>query len=296
MQAVRSRKPEWLRARIGSGPGFRRMEALIRRHRLHTVCEEALCPNRGRCWEHGRATVMILGKRCTRSCGFCSVSSSRPVAPDPAEPQRVAEAVRGMGLREVVLTSVTRDDLADGGLGVWAETIRRVCEAVPGIAVEALIPDFGGSAQAVRRVVEAGAAVLGHNLETVPSRYARARPQAEYGRSLGILTAAAETGVITKTAMMVGLGETESDVIRVMKDARSAGCEIFCIGQYLQPTREHLPVERYVEPGGFETYARRGREIGFPVVVSAPLARSSYYSEEQAAYVRGRLASKSEAA
>ena len=283
------RKPPWIRVKVGYGPGFVRMSNLIHDRKLHTVCEQAVCPNRGTCWEHGRATIMILGGTCTRGCGFCGVQTRRPEPCDPGEPTRVAEAVKAMGLRDVVITSVTRDDLDDGGAAIWAETVRLVREAVPGILIEVLVPDFAGSRDSLAKVLAEGPAVCGHNLEVVPSLYSSARPTADYGRSLDLLRWSHESGSITKTSIMVGLGEREDEVVEVMRDTRGAGCEIFYIGQYLQPTKQHLPVREYVEPVVFERYKETGIGMGFPVLVSAPLVRSSYHSEEQAEFVRAKL-------
>jgi lipoyl synthase len=286
VQTARLRKPEWLRVRLGGGPRYRRIEGIIRGSRLHTVCDEALCPNKGTCWENGRATVMILGDACTRRCAFCNVAGAKsPTACDPDEPRRVADAARAMGLADIVITSVTRDDLPDGGAAVWAETIRRVHAAAPGIIVEALVPDFNGDDKALEAVLRAGPEVFGHNLEMAPSLYARVRPQADYARSLRVLKRAADAGLVAKTGVMVGLGETAEEVQAVMADARAAGCRIFFAGQYLQPTREHWPVQRYVEPSEFEAFKKAGLALGFAVVVSAPLVRSSFHSAEQTAFV-----------
>ena len=281
-------KPPWLKAKLGQGADFGRLKKLVHRRGLHTVCEEALCPNMGRCWEHGRATLMILGGTCTRACRFCAVGSGAPPPPDADEPRRVAEAVQAMGLRDVVLTSVTRDDLPDGGAALWADTIRRVHAAVPGIVVEVLVPDFEGRPGPLMTVLEAAPDVLGHNLETVPSLYRAIRMQADYGRSLDVLRTAHRRGLVTKTGIMVGLGETGAEVKTLMRETVEGGGDIFTVGQYLQPTRAHLPVRRYVPPEEFDAYRAFGLEIGFKVVVSGPLVRSSYHSEEQAAFLRDR--------
>ena len=285
---TRLRKPEWLRVRLGGGPRFRRIEGIVRGGALHTVCDEALCPNKGTCWEHGRATLMILGDTCTRRCAFCNVKPGHPANADADEPRRVADAAGSMGLTDIVVTSVTRDDLPDGGAAVWAETIRRLKSAVPGIRVEVLVPDFGGSREALEAVIRERPAVLGHNLEMAPSLYPAIRPQADYARSLRVLTRARQDGLIVKTGIMVGLGESDAEVTAVMADARAAGVEIFFAGQYLQPTRRHWPVRRYVEPAAFESYRERGLAMGFAVVVAAPLVRSSFHSDEQADYVASR--------
>lgn len=283
-----AKKPDWLKVRIPQGRNYTRLRDIIHRSNLHTVCEEALCPNMGTCWENSRATLMILGNTCTRACKFCAVDSGRPKACDAEEPRRVAEAIKEMGLKDVVITSVTRDDLKDGGAGIWAETITCVHETVSGISVEVLIPDFRGSAEALKTVIDSKPEVLGHNLETVPSLYGKARPQADYKLSLEVLSRVNEHGMITKTGIMVGLGETSEQVLELMKDALEAGCEIIYIGQYLQPTKNHLPVHRYVEPAEFEIYRRKGIKMGFKVVMSSPLVRSSFHSEEQTRYVKTR--------
>jgi lipoic acid synthetase len=228
---------------------------------------------------------MILGDVCTRHCSFCNVTPGRPPGCDPDEPSRVAEAVKTMGIRDVVITSVTRDDVADGGAAIWAETILRVHEAVPGVGIEVLVPDFGGSREALDLVLEAKPEVFGHNLETVPSLYRKVRPQADYRRSLDVLAYAHQRGFVVKTGIMVGLGESSSEVRGTMKDALQAGCGIFYIGQYLRPSKKNLPVSRYVEPSEFDDYRQWGMDMGFGAVVSAPLVRSSYHSEEQQSYV-----------
>lgn len=279
------RKPEWLRVRIGSSAECSRTRKILRKNNLHTVCEEALCPNLGECWGHGRATIMILGGTCTRSCEFCGVGDDKPLPPDPSEPKRVADAVKESGLSDVVLTSVTRDDLEDGGSALWAETIRLVKEAVPEITVEALVPDFQGSKEAIKAVADAKPDIFGHNLETVPSLYDAARPQADYEQSLDVLRIAHDMGMITKTSIMVGLGETDSEILAVMRDAYDADCDIFFIGQYLQPTPEHIAIDRYLTPEHFESFKQQGLEMGFKVIASAPLVRSSYFSEEQDAFL-----------
>jgi len=281
------KKPGWLKVRIPSGTAYKKMRSIVRGRQLHTVCEEALCPNLGTCWEHGRATIMILGEACTRNCSFCNVGQSRSGEVDTGEPGRVAEAVKAMDLKDVVVTSVTRDDLEDGGAGIWAETVLAIRAAVPGILVEVLVPDFGGSEQALDTVIATRPDVFGHNLETVRSLYGRVRPEADYERSLGVLRKGSARGLIVKTGMMVGLGETADEMFEAMADARATGCSILYIGQYLQPTKAHLPVSRYVEPAEFETYEKKGLEVGFDVVVSGPLVRSSYHSDDQEMYVRG---------
>lgn len=280
-------KPDWIKVRLGRGEGHRRLHGIVGDGKLHTVCQEALCPNMGRCWEHGRATLMILGDTCTRGCRFCNVGTGHPGTCDTDEPRRVAEAVKAMVLKDVVITSVTRDDLPDGGASVWVETIEHVRAACPGVLVEVLIPDFRGSDDGLARVLAAKPDVLGHNLETVPDLYPAVRPQADYSRSLDVLRRAHAAGLVTKTGIMVGLGEAFEALADLMADARAAGCNIFYAGQYLQPTREHYPVQRYIEPEAFDRIAEMARKAGFDVVVAAPLVRSSYHSDEQAAFLAG---------
>jgi lipoic acid synthetase len=279
-------KPAWIRVRLSEGAAYQETLSRLRAHRLHTVCEEALCPNRAHCWSHGRATILILGDRCTRRCRFCHVDKREVPPPDPAEPARVAAAVRDSALREVVLTSVTRDDIPDGGAALWAETIRRIRAAVPGILVEVLVPDFGGQVDAVRQVCAAQPAVFGHNLETVPRLYPDVRPEAIYGRSLEVLRRAADAGLITKTSLMLGMGETRAEIEATLRDARAAGVRIFYAGQYLQPTQAHLPVARYLPPAEFEEIGAAARQMGFDFVASAPLVRSSFHEEGQSEFVR----------
>ena len=271
---------------MAEGEAYLETLGRLRAHRLHTVCEAALCPNRGHCWSHGRATILILGDRCTRRCRFCHVDKREVPPPDPDEPARVAAAVQASGLREIVLTSVTRDDLPDGGAGLWAETIRRVQEALPGILIEVLVPDFGGSEAALGQVCAAKPAVFGHNLETVPRLYPEVRPEADYQRSLGVLRFAVGEGLIAKTSLMLGMGETREEIDATLRNARAVGVRILYAGQYLQPTRAHLPVARYLTPAEFEEIGVQARQIGFDFVASAPLVRSSYHEDGQSAFVR----------
>ncbi len=279
-------KPPWIRARAGQGGASVATRDRLRRHGLHTVCEAAACPNQGVCWTAGRATVLILGDRCTRGCRFCNVDKRPAGAPDPAEPVRVAEAVRESGLREVVITSVTRDDLPDGGAALWAETVRRIRAAAPGVLIEVLVPDFRGDAAALDAVIAARPDVFGHNLETVPRLYPDARPQADYRRSLAVLSRAAAAGLIVKTSLMLGMGETADECAQTLRDARAAGCAIFYAGQYLQPGPRHLPVARFVTPEEFEDLQNEARRVGFAFAACAPLVRSSYHEAGQSAYVR----------
>jgi lipoic acid synthetase len=284
-------KPPWLRVRIGQNDTFESTKARLREHGLHTVCEEAFCPNLGHCWSRGRATLLLLGDRCTRGCRFCNVDKRAVLPPDPDEPRRAAAAVRDAGLAEVVLTSVTRDDLPDGGASLWAQTIDALHAAVPGVLVEVLVPDFGGDTSALGTVFRTRPEVFGHNLETVPRLYPQTRPQADYSRSLAVLRQASDAGLLTKTSLMLGLGETFEEVQQTLHDAREAGCRIFYAGQYLQPSARHLPVSRYVEPAEFEALRLLAYSFGFDFVASEPLVRSSYHEEGQSAFVRAALRS-----
>ncbi len=267
----------WLRVKAPVGEKVERLASLLEELNLHTVCQEALCPNIAECWGRGTATFMILGDICTRNCRFCSVKSGRPSPPSPEEPERVAEAARRLGLSHVVITSVTRDDLPDGGASHFAETIKAIRACLPEAVVEVLIPDFGGSLKSLEKVLEAGPDILNHNVETVPRLYPQVRPRADYRRSLGILAMAARAGFTTKSGLMLGLGETRAEVLEVMADLRRAGCEILTIGQYLQPTSRQIPVAEYIHPLEFEWYRLVGKEMGFRTVASGPLVRSSYY-------------------
>lgn len=267
----------WLKAKAPQGEQVERLASLLEELNLHTVCQEALCPNIAECWGRGTATFMILGDVCTRHCRFCSVKRGRPLPPDPEEPERVAEAARRLGLRHVVITSVTRDDLPDGGAGQFAETVRAIRTCLPEAVVEVLIPDFGGSVKSLEKVLEAKPDILNHNVETVPRLYPHVRPGADYRRSLGILALADRAGFTTKSGLMVGLGETRGEVLEVMADLRRAGCEMLTVGQYLQPTPQQLPVAEYIHPLEFEWYSQVGKEMGFRTVVSGPLVRSSYF-------------------
>jgi lipoyl synthase len=285
---ARRKKPDWLKVRIGQGPRYARTMRIVEEFQLHTVCREAQCPNIGECWRHGRATVMILGEACTRNCLFCAVRQDRSGRYDADEPRRVAEAAARMALDDIVITSVTRDDLSDGGAAIWAETIRRVRETLPAATVEVLVPDFGGSSAAFEQVAAAQPDVFGHNMETVASLYALARPQADYRRSLELLERTVRRGLIAKTGIMAGLGETMDELRTLIGDIARTGCEILYIGQYLQPTPRHLPVARYVEPREFDLLREQALQAGLHVTVSGPLVRSSYHSADQAAYVRRR--------
>jgi len=275
-------KPPWLKRRIPSGATYQKVRRLLHSAHLHTVCQEACCPNLGECFSQGTATFLILGDRCTRTCRFCAVAHG-PVEPlDPGEPSRVAEAVRTMKLRYVVVTSVTRDDLTDGGASVFAETIRKIREKSPGTKVEVLIPDFRGDRQALKAVLAGRPDVLNHNVETVPRLYGSVRPGADYQRSIELLKNAREIdpAIPTKSGLMLGLGERPDEVVQVLNDLLGAGCRILTSGQYLQPSAQHLPVERFVPPEEFEEWRKRALEMGFREVASGPFVRSSYHAQE----------------
>jgi len=277
---VARRHPPWLKVRAPGGPGFAETMATVRELGLHTVCQEARCPNIGECWGHRTATFMLLGDTCTRNCGFCAVTHGRPLAVDPAEPLRVASAVARLGLRHVVVTSVNRDDLADGGAAHFAATARAIKRLLPGCRVEVLVPDFQGNLASVAEVVASPIDVFNHNLETVPRLYRRVRAGARYARSLAVLEAArrAREGLLTKTGLMLGLGETQEELASVFRDLHSIGCDILTLGQYLRPSGEHLPVERYVPPEEFTALGAEALALGFRHVEAGPLVRSSYHA------------------
>ena len=283
--AAPDRKPDWLRVRFPAGEGHARLRALMREKNLHTVCEEARCPNIGDCWSRGTATFMILGDVCTRACGFCAVASGRPRALDRGEPRRVALAVRRMGLRHAVVTSVNRDDEPDGGASLFADTVRWIRRLSPGTTVETLIPDFLGDRDALATVLDAAPDILNHNTETVPRLQARVRPKARYERSLELLRRAKEAAPdrLVKSGLMAGLGETPDELLAVFADLRARGVDVLTLGQYLRPTPKHLPVARYYHPDEFAYLGEAARAMGFAHVESGPLVRSSYHAEEQAA-------------
>jgi len=280
------RKPEWIRVRLSSSPAVARLKGLLREQRLHTVCEEAACPNLHECFGHGTATFMIMGDVCTRRCPFCDVAHGRPGALDADEPRALAETVAAMGLRYVVITSVDRDDLRDGGAAHFASCVEAVRARCEGIGVEILVPDFRGRMEvALERLAAAPPDVFNHNLETVPRLYRKARPGADYAWSLRLLERfkTRHPGVPTKSGLMLGLGETREEVLEVLGDLRDHGCDRLTLGQYLQPSRFHLPVERYWTPAEFTELGARARELGFEHVASGPLVRSSYHADRQAA-------------
>ena len=274
-------KPAWLKVRLPTGPQVEQLRTLMRSKELHTVCEEAHCPNMAECWGAGTATFMILGDTCTRSCGFCAVKSGRPTELDLGEPARVGDAVARMGLGHAVVTSVNRDELDDGGAAIFAQTIREVRRRAPGTTIEVLIPDFRGVLGALDIVLEARPDILNHNTETVPRLYPRVRPQAVYERSLEVLrhTKARAPGLVCKSGIMLGLGETRLEVLRTMGEIRAQGTDIITIGQYLRPSPQHLPIERYWTPDEFEELRVSGMAMGYAHVESGPLVRSSYHAE-----------------
>jgi lipoic acid synthetase len=280
-QFTPNRKPSWLKMKMPAGAGYSRLLNLVNENRLHTVCQSAKCPNMGECWAAGTATLMILGDVCTRSCGFCHIATGRPPTLDLDEPRRVGDAVAKMGLKHVVITSVNRDELPDGGAGVWAETIRQIRLATPNTDIEVLIPDFCGDWSALQLVLAQKPDILNHNIETVPRLYRTVRPQAKYHRSLKLLQNAKEQGFVTKTGMMLGLGEESGEIEQVLDDLVAIGVDILTLGQYLQPTADHLPVERWVHPDEFADWKIRGESRGLRHVESGPLVRSSYHAQDQ---------------
>jgi lipoyl synthase len=275
-------KPPWLKKRLPPFQDLLKVKSILDGARLHTVCEEAHCPNLGECFCSGTATFLILGRVCTRNCGFCAVEHSVPSPLDEDEPERLAQAIKQMGLRYVVITSVTRDDLPDGGASRFARTIRAIRELDSGIKIEVLIPDFAGDFYALRTVVEAVPDVLNHNVETVPRLYPRVRPQADYKRSIELLRRAKETDpdILTKSGFMLGLGETEDEILDLLRDLKGAGCDFLTIGQYLQPGPDRLPVVRYIPPEEFEEYKKKGEKMGFKAVASGPFVRSSFHASQ----------------
>ena len=304
--AAPRRHPDWIKARIPSGETYQEVRRLLHGLTLNTVCEEAHCPNMGECWDQRTATVMILGDTCTRACGFCAVKTGKPLVHDLDEPRRVAEAIRGLGLEHVVVTSVARDDLDDGGAGIFAETIRRLRVACPGMGVEVLIPDFNGEEEPLRTVMAAGPDILNHNVETVARLQKPVRKRARYDRSLGVLerakTYAREFGgpaglaaVHTKSSIMVGLGETRPELRQTFLDLRAVDCDILTIGQYLRPSAEHLPVERYYHPDEFAEMREEALAMGFKHVESGPLVRSSYHARDQVPDAEARRAARAAA-
>jgi len=276
------KRPDWLKVKLPIGENFTEVRNLMRSQKLHTVCEEAKCPNMGECWNHKTATFMILGDVCTRSCGFCNIKVGMPGFVDFNEPQRVAESVKALNLRHAVITSVNRDELKDGGASIFSETVRLIKTEMPETTVEILIPDFRGSTDAFEIIMQNPPDILNHNLETVKRLYHAVRPQAKYERSLNLIKWFKERNLKTKSGIMVGIGETRGEIIDLMGDLIEHGCNILTIGQYLQPTKQHLPVDRFVTPDEFRYYKEEGLRMGFKIVESSPLVRSSYHADEQA--------------
>ncbi|HOX87042.1 MAG TPA: lipoyl synthase [bacterium] len=281
MAVERQPRPAWLKIKLPAGRNFCQVRDLVRDQQLHTVCESARCPNLGECWGRKTAAFMILGDICTRNCRFCAVHQARPNAIDPQEPERLAETVRDLGLRYVVITSVTRDDLPDGGANHFAETIRQLRRLPRKCRIEVLIPDFQGDARALQTVLDAEPDVLNHNIETVSRLYPQVRPMADYRRSLLLLSRAGQNGAVVKSGLMLGLGEETHEVMQTLQELRDHGVQLLTLGQYLQPSRNHLPVARYVTPEEFAEFKSRGLEMGFSGIESGPLVRSSYHADQQ---------------
>ena len=276
----RAKKPDWLRVKLPIGESYKNVRNLVDTHKLHTICESGNCPNMGECWGAGTATFMILGNVCTRSCGFCAVATGRPAAVDWDEPQRVAEAIHLMKVKHAVITSVDRDEIKDGGSIIWYNTIRAVKTLNPDTTLETLVPDFKGEKENIQRIVDATPEVVSHNIETVERMTRQVRIQAKYWRSMEVLKYLKEKGMRTKSGIMLGLGEAKEEVLQTMQDLRASGVDVITIGQYLQPTRKHLPVQRFVHPDEFNEYTEAGYDMGFDYVESGPLVRSSYHSEK----------------
>ena len=276
----RIRKPKWLKVKLPTGENYKKVRALVSEHKLHTICESGSCPNMGECWGEGTATFMILGNICTRSCGFCNVATGRPEEVDTFEPGRVAQSVKLMGVKHGVITSVDRDDLRDGGSDIWAQTIRAIRHQSPTTTLETLIPDFAGKWENLQVIIDVAPEIVSHNLETVRRLTKSVRIQAKYDRSLEVLFRLKKGGMRTKSGVMLGLGETHEEVIETMQDLRSVEVDILTLGQYLQPSPKHLPVEEFITPERFEEYRILGLEMGFRYVESGPLVRSSYHAEK----------------
>jgi lipoic acid synthetase len=276
----RTKKPKWLRVKLPIGENYKKVRSLVDEHKLHTICESGSCPNMGECWGEGTATFMILGNICTRSCGFCAVQTGRPEPVDEFEPGRVANSVKLMGVKHAVITSVDRDDLKDGGAEIWAQTVRAIRHQSPGTTLETLIPDFAGKWENLQVIIDVAPEIVSHNLETVRRLTKQVRIQAKYDRSLEVLFRLKKGGMRTKSGVMLGLGESDEEIIETMTDLRSVGVDILTLGQYLQPTPKHLPVQEFITPERFDKYGQLGREMGFRYVESGPLVRSSYHAEK----------------
>jgi len=291
---VRKSKPDWLRVKLPIGESYKQVRNLVDTHKLHTICESGNCPNMGECWGAGTATFMILGNTCTRSCGFCAVATGRPEPVDWDEPQRVAEAIYLMKVKHAVITSVDRDELKDGGSIIWYNTIKAVKALNQDTTLETLIPDFKGQPENIQRVIDAAPEVVSHNIETVERLTRQVRIQAKYWRSMEVLKSLKKGGMRTKSGIMLGLGETREEVIQTLQDLYNAGCDVVTIGQYLQPTKKHLPVQRFVHPDEFAEYRHIGYGLGLDYVESGPLVRSSYHSERHVLPGLGRAAWENE--
>lgn len=285
---TRVKKPNWLRVKLPTGEGYRHVRGLVDDHKLHTICESGNCPNMGECWGDGTATFMILGNICTRSCGFCAVATGRPDPVDWDEPQRVAEAIFLMKVKHAVITSVDRDELKDGGSVIWANTIKAVRALNPDTTLETLIPDFKGQWENLERIIEVAPEVVSHNLETVERLTKKVRIQAKYHRSLEVIRRLKDGGMRTKSGIMLGLGETAEEVLQSMRDLYENGCDVITLGQYLQPTPKHLPVQRFVHPDEFAFYREEGYKMGLDYVEAGPLVRSSYHSDRHVRQGEGR--------
>ena len=276
----KNRKPPWLKVKLPTGENYKKVRGLVEEHKLHTICESGNCPNMGECWGAGTATFMILGNVCTRSCGFCSVNTGRPEEVDLFEPAKVAQSVALMDIKHAVITSVDRDDLADGGADIWCATVRAIRRKSPGTTMETLIPDFGGKWENLNKIIEVAPEIVSHNLETVRRLTKEVRIQAKYNRSLEVLRRLKKGGMKTKSGIMLGLGESREEVIESMEDLRSVGVDVLTLGQYLQPTPKHLPVAEFITPEQFKEYEELGLKMGFRFVESGPLVRSSYHAEK----------------
>ena len=276
----RMKKPKWLRVKLPTGENFKKVRSLVDEHKLHTICESGSCPNMGECWGEGTATFMILGNICTRSCGFCAVKTGRPDDVDIYEPGKVANSVKIMGIKHAVVTSVDRDDLKDGGSEIWVQTVKAIRHQSPGTTMETLIPDFAGNWENLQRIIDVAPEIVSHNLETVRRLTKQVRIQAKYDRSLEVLFRLKKGGMRTKSGVMLGLGETEAEVIETMEDLRSVNVDILTLGQYLQPTTRHLTVQEFITPEQFDIYKELGMKMGFRFVESGPLVRSSYHAEK----------------
>ena len=273
------RKPKWLKVKLPTATAYKNVKSVVKRHKLHTICESGNCPNTGECWGAGTATFMILGNICTRSCGFCNVQTGRPLSVDINEPKNIANSVKIMKVKHAVITSVDRDDLNDGGSNIWAETVNEIRKVNPKTTLETLIPDFKGKKEDIQKIIDVNPEVVSHNIETVERLTKKVRIQAKYRRSLDVLCILTKSGIRTKSGIMLGLGETEEEVIQTMKDLLAVGVTIMTIGQYLQPSKKHLPVFEYIHPDTFTMFKNIGIKLGFRIVESGPLVRSSYHAE-----------------